>query len=232
VPDLTDRSVIVTGASGGLGALVARRLAERGARLTLVARSADRLAALRLPGAEILALDLRKAAAAEQVAARAVAAHGGIDGVVWLAGQVAFGPAVETPDQVLVDLFTLNALGPIRLVRAAAPHLVASAEAGREPFVLHVSGAVVDQPTAGMAGYGASKAALAAYDAVAARELRRRGVRLVDARPPHTETGLVSRAVTGEPPRLPAGLDPQAVADRLVRALVDGDRDLPAAAFA
>jgi len=65
----------------------------------------------------------------------------------------------------------------------------------------------------------------------ASREFRRRGVRLVDARPGHTETGLATRPITGEAPSLPTGLDPDVVAARIVRAIVDGEKDLPSASF-
>ena len=230
VTTLTGASVLVAGATGGLGAPLSRRLAAAGARLTLCGRDADRLAAL---GLEALAVpaDLRRAGAAEKVVAHAVQRYGRLDGVVFAAGAVAFGPATETPDQVIIDLFTLNTLAPIRLLRAALPHLQASAAGGGSPFVVHISAVVAETPMPGMAGYSASKAGLAAFDQAAARELRRSRIRLIDARPPHTETGLADRPLFGTAPRLPTGLDPAAVAARIVTAVVDGETDLPSAAF-
>jgi hypothetical protein len=56
-------------------------------------------------------------------------------------------------------------------------------------------------------------------------------VRLLDARPGHTETGLATRPVEGRAPSFPPGLDPDAVAARIVRAIVDGEKDLPSSAF-
>lgn len=230
VTTLTGASVLVAGATGGLGAPLSRRLAAAGARLTLCGRDADRLAAL---GLEALAVpaDLRRAGAAEKVVAQAVQRYGRLDGVVFAAGAVAFGSATETPDQVIIDLFTLNTLAPIRLLRAALPHLQASAAGGGSPFVVHISAVVAETPMPGMAGYSASKAGLAAFDQAAARELRRSRIRLIDARPPHTETGLADRPLFGTAPRLPTGLDPDAVAARIVTAVVDGETDLPSAAF-
>jgi len=175
--------------------------------------------------------DLRKAGAAERVVQEAVGRYGRLDGLVFAAGAVAFGPATETPDQVLVDLFTLNTLAPIRLLRAALPHLQACAAAGGSPFVVHISAVVAETPMPGMAAYSASKAGLAAFDQAAARELRRSRIRLIDARPPHTETGLADRPLVGTAPRLPTGLDPDAVAARIITALVEGETDLPSTAF-
>ncbi len=222
--------VLVAGATGGLGAPLSRRLDSAGARLTLTGRDPDRLAALGVDAACVPA-DLRRSGAAEKVVARAVQAHGRLDGLVFAAGAVAFGPATGTPDQVLVDLFTLNTLAPIRLLRAALPHLQASASGGGSPFVVHISAVVAETPMPGMAAYSASKAGLAAFDQAAARELRRSGIRLIDARPPHTETGLADRPLFGSAPRLPHGLDPGAVADRIVAGILDGETDLPSTAF-
>ncbi|MCU0266703.1 MAG: SDR family NAD(P)-dependent oxidoreductase, partial [Actinomycetia bacterium] len=93
------------------------------------------------------------------------------------------------------------------------------------------SAVVAEHPTAGMAAYSASKAALTAHDVAVGRELRRAGIRVVDARPPHTQTGLAQRPLAGTAPRLPAGLAPDAVAARVVAAIEDDERDLPSAAF-
>ncbi len=226
----SDRSVVVVGATGGLGLPLARGLAEMGCRLTLVGRDPERLRATGVPGLVVDA-DVRKAASASRIVDAALAEYGGVDGIVFAAGAVAFGAVDEMPDEVMIELFTLNALAPVRLLRAALPALRASAAAGREPFVAHISAVVAEQPQAGMAAYSAAKAALAAYDAAAARELRREGIRLVDIRPPHTETGLAERPLTGAAPKLPQGLDPQAVADRIIAALRDGEKDVPSAAF-
>ncbi|MEK7662631.1 MAG: short-chain dehydrogenase, partial [Actinomycetota bacterium] len=63
------------------------------------------------------------------------------------------------------------------------------------------------------------------------RELRREGIRVLDTRPPHTETGLASRAIAGVAPTMPQGLDPDAVAARIVAAIVNDDKDVPAELF-
>ena len=57
------------------------------------------------------------------------------------------------------------------------------------------------------------------------------GVGVIDARPPHTETGLASRAIEGTAPNFPTGLDPVNVARRIIDAVANGETDLPTAAF-
>ena len=99
---LADRSVVVVGATGGLGAPIARRLAAAGAHLTLVGRDDDRLSALEIEGRRV-AVDVRKSASASAIASAAQEAFGGIDGIVNAAGAVAFGPLDELSDEVLIE---------------------------------------------------------------------------------------------------------------------------------
>jgi short-subunit dehydrogenase len=226
---LDGASVLVTGATGALGSRIARELAARGARLTITGRSPEALAALGIPGATVVPAELLHAHEPERVVAAAVAAHGGLDGVVQATGVVAFGALLDTPDDVLYQLVETNLLAPLRLTRAAIPALQAST---RTPFLATISAVVAENPVAGMAPYSATKAALTAADRALARELRRDRIHVLDIRPPHTETGLVDRAIAGTAPTLPTGLDPDAVARRIVAAIAAGERDLPSDAFA
>lgn len=226
--ELVGANILVLGATGALGSRIAARLAAAGAHLVLTGSDAARLEALDLPGERVL-VDL--GADVSDLVPAVLETVERLDGIVVAAGVVAFGPASELDGDILSALFAVNALGPIQVISAASPALAESAAGGREPFVVTISGVVAENPTAGLAAYSASKAALAAFMKAAGREARRSGVRLVDARPGHTETGLVTRAIAGTAPRFPAGLDPDAVADRIVRAIVDGETDLPSGAF-
>jgi len=229
--DLSGRSVLVTGAAGGLGRLISRGLADAGARLTLVGRDEEALRALGIDGAAVASVDLATPDGPARAVQAAVEAHGGLGGVVHAAGVVAFGPVAEVDDDTVDELFLVNALAPLRLLRAAsAPLTEAAAESG-DAFLVTISGVVAEKPTAHMAAYSASKAASWALASAATGELRRAKVRVLDARPPHTETGLATRPVAGSAPKLPQGLDPADVAARIVAAIVAGERDLPTSAF-
>ena len=227
---LAGSSILVVGASGGLGSVIAQILAEEGALLTLHGRSEEKVRALNVPGTFVYS-DLLDAGSDDELVAAALAAHGRLDGVINAAGVVAFGPAADTTDETMDILFGVNVLSPMRLLRAARPALLESAAAKRDPFFLTLSGVVSESPTANMAAYSASKSALAAFAQATSRELRREGIRVVDARPGHTETGLATRPVAGTAPKMPTGFDPAVVARRLVDAIVAGERDLPSGAF-
>lgn len=221
---LDGASVIVAGASGGLGSSIGARLSDSGARLILFGRDESRLAATELAGERVVG-DLGDPDACEAAVQAAVSSYGRLDGVVNAAGTVAFGEVTALTDDVIDGLLVANLVGPIRLVRAALPHLD---EGG---FIANISAVVAEQPTAGMAFYSATKAALTAFDKALARELRRRRLDVLDIRPPHTETGLANRPLAGTAPRLPEGLAPDAVARKVVEAIEAGARELPSKAF-
>jgi len=214
--------VWVVGATGGLGGLLARGLAAGGARVALAGRDPERLAALaaELGGAPTQVLDAVDVESGRSAATAAAQALGGLDVVVVATGVVAFGPAADADDAVVEELFAVNTLGPMSLVRAALPQL---ADGGA---VVLLSAIVADAPTLQMAEYSASKAALSAWASVLRRELRSRRVAVLDVKPPHVDTGLVDRALAGTPPRLPAGFDPQAVVDAVLAGVRAGSREV------
>ena len=222
---LEGASVVVTGASGGIGRHIAKQLAEAGARLTLAARDRNAIESLGID-ATVVSADLRDAEAGRTIVAAALAANNTLDGLVNAAGVVAFGSLADTADEVIEDLFLTNVLGPLWLMRAAIPALTES-----RGFIANISAVVAEQPLAGMAAYAASKAALTAADRALTRELRAAGITVTDARPPHTETGLADRPISGIAPRLREGLRPEDVARRIVTAIIVGEREIPAEAF-
>lgn len=209
--------VLVAGATGALGGLVARELASRGAALAVSGRDAAALARVAdATGAAVATVtDLTGEGEPERLVGEAHAALGGLDAVVCAIGVVAFGPAREADDATLRALLEVNLLAPARLLRAAAGRLA------RGGAVVNLSAIVAEMPTAGMAAYSASKAALTAFDRAAGRELRRDGLRVVDVRPPHLATGLEGRPIAGTAPRLAAGRDPAGWARRIADAVGD-----------
>jgi cyclic-di-GMP-binding biofilm dispersal mediator protein len=223
--ELRNKSILVVGASGDLGGSIASELAAAGARLTLAGRDGDRLRRLGLPEAATVEAELTDPNAARALIAAAVDRHGALDGLVNAAGVVAFGAVSDLDDDIVDQLLLVNYLAPLRLTRQALTVLPPGG------FVLNISAVVAEHPMANMSAYSASKAALTAFDAAARIEGRRKKIRVIDARPPHTETGLALRPIAGQAPKLPTGLSPAEVAQRMVRAIVDEELDLPSSAF-
>lgn len=217
--------MLLVGATGGLGRAIGTEAVRRGALLTLVARSSERLDQLDLPG-ERRALDLRSPEACAAAIQAAIDQHGCLDVVINAAGVVAFGNVDELSIDTMEELFLTNTFLPIMLARAALPQLQPGGA------IVNISGVIAETNLPGMAAYGASKAAVRAFDEALAREARRRKVRVIDARPPHTETGLADHPIAGTAPRMPQGLAPAHVAAVICDALEAGTADLPSGAFA
>ena len=225
--DLDGKRVLVTGGSGVLGSGIASELKGRGATVVIAGRDPARLhkAATELgPDTQSITFDMRIDAHIEHVVSTAVAMMGGLDGVVNAVGVVAFGPLADMKRSALNEMAVANLIGPLKLAQEVLPHL-------SDGFIVNITGVVAETPVAGMAAYSAVKAGLSAATVSLGRELRRQGVLVLDARPPHTETGLANRPIDGTAPQMPTGLDPQDVARTIVDGLEAGERQLAASAF-
>ena len=121
--DLEGKVAFVTGASGGIGAAVARALAGAGVHLGLASRSGGDLG---IDDAVAQPCDVRDPVAVAQLVGATVDRFGGLDIVVANAGVGAYGPFLELPEQDLEDMIDTNVKGTMYAVRAALPHLLRS----------------------------------------------------------------------------------------------------------
>jgi len=217
--EINGAHIVVVGASGVLGSNLASQLRLGGARVSAIVRDSSRLDSASISRSAIA--DITDSASLRA----AFAELAPFDGVINAAGVVAFGNLVELDDHTLTQLFAINAIAPIVMLRESAPHISSGG------FFLNISAVVAQAPMAGMSAYSASKAAVWGALVAATRELRRQQIDVIDARPPHTETGLVNRALAGVAPKLPTGLAPEVVAARIIVAIKDGERDLPVESF-
>ncbi|WP_159590210.1 SDR family NAD(P)-dependent oxidoreductase [Chelativorans xinjiangense] len=191
--DLSGRTVVVTGASGGIGAGVARRLAEAGANVVCHYRG-NRAAAEGLvsqiaqAGGKAVACraDLAEEAGAEALVREAVEQFGGLYGVVNNAGHQPVEPLTDISQASWARMMAVNAGGPFLLTRTFAEHVRASGSgAGAVVNIASIEGR---QPAEGHAHYAASKAALLMFTRAAALELGALGIRVNAVSP-----GLVHR---------------------------------------
>lgn len=185
------QSIIVTGASLGIGAEVSRMLAEQGARLVLAARDAARLedvaAECRQRGAEVevVVTDITDAAQCRALVERAVARFGRIDTVIANAGQAMWARADALTDwSVFERLLDVNYLGAVYCLLAALPHLKASK--GR---IVAVSSLAGKTGVPMRSGYAAAKAAIIGFCDSLRIELAGTGVSVTVVCPGFVGTG-------------------------------------------
>lgn len=222
--NLTGSIAIVAGATGGLGRAIALELQNAAAQVRVLVRDTAKLDP-QLVGCRSAECEITDVRAMRVALNSLVDAGEKVSVVVNATGVVAFGPIEETNDETIEWLAMVNYTAAVQFIRESIP-LMASPGA-----IVTISGVVAESAVANMAAYSASKAALHSATVAIGREIRRRGISLIDARPPHTETGLANHPIAGTAPKFPLGLTPHAVAQRIVRALAQDERDLPSAAF-
>src|SRR4051794_2008284 len=187
---LDGRRVLITGAARGIGAALAERLHERGARVALAGLEEDLLAGVgaRCGDAPWAPCDVTDREQVERAVERSVAALGGLDVVVANAGVAAQLPLVGGDPGVMERTIAVNVLGTYYTLRAAGPHI---GHAGGYALPIASVGAVVHLPL--MGAYSASKAAVEALGNTLRIELRPTGARVGVAYFAEIDTDMTSR---------------------------------------
>lgn len=215
---------LVTGASAGLGAVFAERLAARGHDLVLVARDEARLAALAEKlevdhgaASEVIAVDLSQPTGRERAAERVAR---GVDYLVNNAGFGTVGEFSRLPPQREIDQVELNVVTLARLTRAALPPML-ERKRGRIVNVASMAGLA---PGPFTATYSATKAFVISLSESLAEETRASGVRVMALCPGFTRTEFQSRANMriGHVPAL-AWMSAEAVVDSTLAAIERGE---------
>jgi 3-oxoacyl-[acyl-carrier protein] reductase len=197
---LTGKVAIVTGASKGIGAGIAKALATEGAAVAVNYASsregADRVVAeITKAGGKAIAVqgDVSKAADVKRLVAETVKAFGGLDVLVNNAGIYAFDPLENVTEAEFHRLFDTNVLGPLLVTREAVGHFGPGGGS-----VINVSSVASLSPVPNAAVYSATKGALDSLSRVLALELAPRRIRVNTIAPGGVETeGTHSVGVIG-----------------------------------
>lgn len=191
-----DQRIIVTGASSGIGAALARGFAAAGGHVALVARRRDRLESLAAelsagPGSGLaIEADLIEPDSAGRVVAEAVAGLGGpIDVLVNNAGIGDYGAFAGTSASDIERMMTLNMNAVVRLTRAVLPGMIER----QRGHVLSIASTAAFQPTPHMAVYGATKAFVLSFSMGIWQEVRKKGVGVTCVCPGPVETEFFDR---------------------------------------
>nr|WP_314546044.1 glucose 1-dehydrogenase [uncultured Massilia sp.] len=186
---LKDKVAIVTGASKGIGAGIARRLAADGAKVVVNYASsrsgaAQVVADIEAAGGTAVAVgaDVTKEAEVAALVKAAIERFGRLDIVVNNSGIYQLATIEETTEALYRKQFDINVLGPLLVIRAAVPHM------GQGGSIVNISSNVTRVHPSGSAAYTGTKAAIDAITIVLARELGPRGIRVNAVSPGLVET--------------------------------------------
>lgn len=190
--DLTGKNALVTGASGGIGAAVARALHEAGATVGLSGTRVEPLQALAAElgsRAHVLPCDLSNAAAVEDLVKQAVEAMGSVDILVNNAGITRDALAMRMSDEDWLSVIEVNLTSTFRLCRAAIRPMM-KARWGR---IINVTSVVAQAGNPGQVNYAAAKAGVAGLSRSLAQEVASRGITVNCVAPGLVETAMTDK---------------------------------------
>ena len=219
---LNDKHILLTGAAGGMGRILAASLHARGARLSLVDANAKALneVAAELAGSHAIVGDLSSAGGCADIAKSAKEAHGPVEVLVNLAGLMSFR-CYEDEDPTMIErIVQVNLLGAMQLTRAVLPEMV-ERNSGRIINVGSVFGSIA---FAYFTAYSASKFGLRGFSEGLRRELHDTDIRVMYVAPRAVKTPLNTGRIMrmGEATKMNMD-EPEMVVKKIMQA-IDNDR--------
>ena len=189
--------MLITGASGGIGAATAREFEKRGARLSLIARTAEKLANVGGPNALRTTGDITSEESRRNVVARTIAHFGDIDILINNAGMGSYSPAWNVSMPETRALFELNLFAPLALTQLVVPHM-----RERKRGVIVNIGSIAGKVTLPwFTLYSVSKFALGSLTDGLRMELKRDGIHAMTVCPGYVKTEFQSHALGTRPPQ-------------------------------
>ena len=220
--ELKGKTVVITGASSGIGRAAALEFARRGADVVLGARRAEELertaAACRASGVQARAFvtDVRN----RDACFRLIEAAGRVDVLVNNAGYAILDPIESAKAADLEDMMNTNYFGSVHCTQAVLPQMLAR----RSGTIVNVASITGLMGYSRMGGYGATKFAVVGFSEALRDEVLGRGVRVALVCPGTTESEFFVRAERGKLPA-PARLIPAIAPERVARAICDSAQD-------
>ena len=194
--DIEGKVILITGASEGIGAACATAFRARGARLSLTARSEEKLRAVGAADALITAGDITDEETRRIVVDRTLERYGAVDVLVNNAGMGMYVPSWRAPMAETRRLFELNLFAPLALTQLVVPQM----RARRSGAIVNISSVAGKVTLPWFTLYSASKYALGSWTDGLRMELKADGIHTMTVCPGYVKTGFQSHVLAGRPP--------------------------------
>lgn len=188
--NFTNKIVLVTGASRGIGESIAQAFHAAGATVLLHGRNRDRLEAVRqrlgLATSNVIEADLRSATDIEALFAAIAERHAGLDILINNAGVSLSGPFIQHSAEQLRELLDIN----VRAVHLCCRHALPLMQARGGGAIVNISSNIATKPLPFLAAYGASKAAVEALSSALRQEVAPYGIKVMAIAPGAVQTEM------------------------------------------
>ncbi len=223
IKSFAGKTVLITGASSGIGRALAHRLGAEGAQLILTARSKERLdqvaSEVSPAEAEVYPADLCDTASIDALCEDVQRRYGRIDILINNAGVGLYAPSYDTSPKSVRRLVDLNFLAPVELTRRFSPTIP------RGGAVVNISSIAGKVPLPWLTLYSASKYALNAFSDGLRMELGKRGIAVLCVCPGYVDTPFRTNVLQGTIPEKVAGQSRFMItADECAQATLEGLR--------
>jgi short-subunit dehydrogenase len=194
--DLQNKTVLLTGASSGIGAALVPMLRERGARVALVGRSATTLATVATAKDVAIVANLEDAEQRLSAVAACISAFGHVDVLINNAGAGAYGSTVSMPEEVARRVFEIDFFAALHLCQLTVPHMPPGS------LVVNVGSVGGQLILPWMSLYSAAKYALTALTDCLRVELSANGIDVMGVYPGHVRTEFQQHSLYGAAPQI------------------------------
>lgn len=195
---IDDKVVLITGASEGIGAACAHEFRGRGARLSLTARSEDKLHEVGGSGAVVTPGDLTNAETRKAAIANTIEAYGRIDVLINNAGVGLYQPAHRSSADTVRAIFDLNIFAALDMVQLAVPHMRQQGSGA----IINIGSIAGKVTLPWLSIYSATKYCLGSLTEGLRMELKQYGIHCMIVCPGYVKTGFQKHALAGSPPGL------------------------------
>ncbi|MBN2520134.1 MAG: SDR family NAD(P)-dependent oxidoreductase [Bacteroidales bacterium] len=229
--NILGKTILITGASSGIGESLALQLSKMGAKVALFARRKEKLEKIKNeiitynPHVITIPCDVRNRGAVISGVKEVIDNFNGIDILINNAGLGYFGTIENMKPEHIYDVFETNVIGPVNLIQVTLPYLKQS-----KGIIVNISSSLSKRALPFLSAYAGSKSMLDGITDGIRLELKPYGIKVINYCPPETETEFHNSSIKEEGIEMSTKgrkfVKPNVVANEIIRSIIKGKREV------